>query len=197
MVLQLQKRTMALAGLVMTVYLFIHMLTNLSFFNQTSFNQFYTWYNAGITRWVVLFLVSASLLIHVKAAIKIRKVNAKARMINYRQHDRFKIPAPLVTLSILFLLAFIVIHIIQTLVFDSADVYEELNQLFQSEMMVLFYLSGLFVLMMHLQHSLANVLQTLGKTSVTHSVFIWIGVLALVGGFALIPVYIYISGVLA
>ena len=129
--------------------------------------------------------------IHVAAAIKIRKANAKARRIQYTKHDKFHIPAIFVTLSIIFLLAFIVVHVVQTLFFDSMDVYYELQELFQSELMVLFYLAGLFVLMMHLSHSLANVLQTLGKTSVTCHALVWTGVLLLTGGFASIPLYIY------
>lgn len=191
MVLQLQKRTMALAGVVMTAYLIFHMLSNLSFFSQNIFTQFYDIYNGGPIRWLVLLLMIAVIAIHVKIAVKIRKVNAKARTIDYAQHDKFKIPAPLVTVSIIFLLSFIVIHIVQTLLFDTSQLYSEVTQLFQSEIMVLFYLAGLFVLTMHLQHSIANVLQTLGKTSVIYHSLVWSGVLALTGGFALIPLYIY------
>ena len=168
------------------------MLTNLSFFSQTVFSQFYDLYNAGPIRWSVLLLMIVAIIIHVKIAIKIRKVNANARRIDYVKHDKFKIPAPLVTVSIVFLLSFIVIHMVQTLLFDTAQVYSELTQLFQSPIMVLFYLAGLFVLTMHLQHSLANVLQTLGKTSVICHRLVWAGVLSLTGGFALIPLYIYL-----
>lgn len=191
MVLQLQKRTMALAGLFMTVYLVFHMLSNLSFFSQSTFIQFYDLYNGGPIRWLVLLLMVVAIAIHVKIAITIRKVNAKARTIDYVKHDKFKIPAPLVTVSIIFLLSFILIHIVQTLLFDTAQLYGELIQLFQSPIMLLFYLAGLFVLTMHLQHSLANVLQTLGKTSVIYHSLVWAGVLSLTGGFTLIPLYIY------
>lgn len=191
MVLQLQKRTMALAGLFMTVYLVFHMLSNLSFFSQSAFIQFYDLYNGGPIRWLVLLLMVVAIVIHVKIAITIRKVNAKARTIDYVKHDKFKIPTPLVTVSIIFLLSFIFIHIVQALLFDTAQLYGELTQLFQSRIMLLFYLAGLFVLTMHLQHSLANVLQTLGKTSVIYHSLVWVGVLSLTGGFSLIPLYIY------
>jgi len=191
MVLQLEKRTMALAGMIMTAYLIFHMLSNLSFFSQSVFSQFYDLYNAGPIRWLVLLAMIMAIAIHVKTAIKIRRVNAQARTIDYAKHDKFKIPAPLVTLSIIFLLSFILIHIVQTLLFDTTQLYSELTQLFQSPIMLLFYLAGLFVLTMHLQHSIANVLQTLGKTSVTHHCLVWGGVLTLTGGFALIPLYIY------
>ena len=189
--LQLQKRTMALAGVLMTAYLILHMLTNLSFFSEGNFSQFYQWYNGGIVRWLVLIAIVVSLFIHIKAAIRIRIANAKARTIAYKKHDKLHIPASLVTVSIIFLFSFIVIHILQTLSFDSKAVYEETVQLFQSVWIVLFYLAGLFVLMMHLSHSLANVLQTLGKTSALCHRLVLTSTLLLTGGFAVIPLYIY------
>lgn len=192
MILQLHKRKMAIAGMLMTVYLVMHMLTNLSFFCEESFSGFYSWYNSSVVRWLVLAVMAVAVGIHVKAAVKIRRANAKARTVQYTKHDKFHIPAHFVTVSIIFLLLFILIHVLQTLNFDKANVYGELQQLFQSELMVLFYLAGLFVLMMHLSHSLANVLQTLGKTSVTCHTLVWLAVLLLSGGFASIPLYIYL-----
>jgi len=189
--LQLQKRSMALAGMLMALYLIIHMLTNLSFFSESNFSQFYQWYNGGVVRWLVLILIVISLFIHIKAAIRIRLVNAKARTIGYKKHDKFHMPAILVTVSIVFLFGFIAVHVFQTLSYDSTDVYRELIQQFQSVWMVLFYLAGLFVLMMHLYHSLANVLQTLGKTSLTCNGLVLVGCLLLTAGFAVIPLYIY------
>ena len=189
--LQLQKRSMALAGIVMAVYLISHMLTNLSFFNESSFSQFYHWYNSGFVRWLVLLMVAVALLIHIKTAIRIRIVNAKARTIAYKKHAKLQIPAILVTLSLVFLFGFIAVHVFQTLLFDSTNVYRELILQFQSVWMVLFYLAGLLVLMMHLQHSLTNVLQTLGKTSATCNGLVWVGCLLLTAGFAVIPLYIY------
>ncbi len=191
MVLQLHKRKMAIAGIVMTAYLLFHMLSNLSFFCEPTFSAFYTWYNGGLVRCLVFTVVVVAIAIHVKAAIKIRKVNAKARTVQYKKHDKWHIPAPLVTLSIVFLLGFIVIHTVQALLFDNANVYLEVQRLFQSPFMVLFYLAGLFVLMMHLSHSLANVLQTLGKTSRLYNGAVWTGVLLLIGGFAAIPISIF------
>jgi len=182
---------MALAGMLMALYLIIHMLTNLSFFSESRFSAFYHWYNSGLVRWLVLATIAASLFIHIKAAIRIRTVNAKARTVAYKKHDKFHVPAILVTISIIFLFGFIAVHVFQTLSFDAADVYRELIQQFQSPWMVLFYLAGLFVLMMHLHHSLANVLQTLGKTSVTCNGLVLASCLLLAAGFAVVPLYIY------
>jgi succinate dehydrogenase / fumarate reductase cytochrome b subunit len=182
---------MALAGITMLGYLIFHMITNLSFFSEQSFSDFYSWYNGGPVRWLVLLILAATIFIHVNIAMRIRQKNAQARTVDYFKHDKFKIPAHLVTASILFLLLFIIVHVIQTLSFETSDVYGETVTLFQSELMVLFYLAGLFVLTMHLQHSLANVLQTLGKTSLTCHLMVWIGTLLLTGGLALIPLYSY------
>jgi succinate dehydrogenase / fumarate reductase, cytochrome b subunit len=190
-VMQLQKRLMAIAGVAMFVYLIWHMLTNLTFFSEVLFNDFYAWYNIGYIRYSVLTLFIVLIAAHVRTALKIRQVNAKARVIDYARHDGFKIPAKLVTLSVLFLLAFIVIHIIQTLLFDTFDPYQAMLDLFQSFFMLAFYMAGLFVLTMHLQHSLANVLQTLGKTDFTCQYLAWAVTLSVTGGFAIVPLYIY------
>ena len=139
-VMQLQKRLMAIAGVAIFVYLIWHMLTNLTFFSEVLFNDFYAWYNIGYIRYSVLTLFIVLIAVHVRTASKIRQVNAKARVIDYARHDGFKIPAKLVTLSVLFLLAFIVIHIIQTLLFDTFDPYQAMLDLFQSFFMLAFYM---------------------------------------------------------
>jgi len=190
-VMQLQKRLMAVAGVVMFIYLVGHMLTNLTFFSEELFNDFYAWYNNPLIRGFVLIVVIAVLAIHVRTAFKIRHINAKARTVDYYRHDGFKIPAKLVTVSIIFLLAFIVIHMVQTLLFDTADPYQEMLELFTSFWILGFYMAGLFVLTMHLQHSLANVFQTLGKTAFTCQYLAWAVTVLVTGGFAIVPLYIY------
>ncbi len=188
---QLQKRTMALAGIVMLVYLIFHMLSNLTFFSPVAFTHFYDIYNLALIRWPVLVIVLLALLIHVKVAIRIRRINAKVRAVDNIKHDTVQIPAKLVTLSVAFLLFFIIVHILQTVTFDTTGVYQQVIALFQSGWMVLFYLAGLFVLAMHLSHSLTNVLQTLGKTSASCQYTVWSGTGLLAIGFAAIPLYIY------
>jgi succinate dehydrogenase / fumarate reductase cytochrome b subunit len=189
--MQLQKRLMAVAGVVMFIYLIGHMLSNLTFFSSTMFNDFYAWYNQLLVRGSVLVLFVSAVAIHVRTAFKIRAINAKARAIDYARQAGFKIPAKLVTISVLFLLAFIVIHIIQTLLLNTSDPYQEMLGLFESFWMLAFYMAGLFVLTMHLQHSLANVLQTLGKTSFTCQYLAWAVTLSVTGGLAIVPLYIY------
>lgn len=191
--LQLQKRAMALAGTIMTAYLVFHMLSNLSFFSGTAFEEFYDFYNQAWLRWPILALVVLSLVIHVKAAMHIRIKNSKARQTGYKKHDKLHVPAPLVTLSIVLLLLFILIHIGQTLLIDTTAVKAAMVAWFSSGWMLLFYLAGLFILAMHLQHSLINVLQTLGITSKTYALAIISAVIVLILGFASVPLYIWAS----
>jgi succinate dehydrogenase / fumarate reductase cytochrome b subunit len=189
--LQLQKRTMALAGTVMTVYLLFHMLSNLSFFAGSAFEHFYRVYNQPWVRWPLLVVVLVSLLIHIKAAWHIRVKNSQARQVGYKKHDKVHVPAALVSLSIVLLLLFIVIHIGQTLLMDTTAVRATMLAWFNSIWMLLFYLGGLFILAMHLQHSLINVLQTLGISSKTYKLGIVTAVVILAVGFASVPLSIW------
>ncbi len=191
--LQLRKRTMTLAGSVMTVYLMFHMLTNLSFFSAPAFEQFYAVYNQVWIRWPILALVLIALFIHVRAAVAIRIKNSQARQVAYKKHDKLHIPAPLVTLSIILLLLFILVHIGQTLLVDTSQVRAAMLNWFTSGWMCLFYLAGLLILAMHLLHSLVNVLQTLGISSTMHRLSISAGVVVLTAGFASVPLYIWMT----
>lgn len=190
-VMQKQKRLMALAGLGLFFYLIFHMVTNLSFFSAPMFNDFYNWYNDGLARPLILLFIVVVLAMHARTAFKIRRINAKARQVEYHRHAEPHIPAHYVTISIVFLLGFIVIHIGQMLWMDTFDVYQEMLDLFDSFWMLTFYMAGLFVLMMHMQHAMANVLQTLGKTAFTCQYLAWGIALMVAGGLAIVPLYIY------
>lgn len=191
--LQLQKRVMALAGTVMTAYLIFHMLTNLSFFSGSAFENFYGVYNHAWIRWPIFLLVLGSLIIHIKAAVNIRIKNSQARQIGYKKHDKLHIPAQLVSLSIALLLLFILVHIGQALLLDTSSIRTGVTEWFSSVWMFLFYLAGLGILAMHLQHSLINVMQTLGISSKTHKITIIGGVVLLTVGFASVPAYIWMT----
>jgi succinate dehydrogenase / fumarate reductase cytochrome b subunit len=63
---------------------------------------------------------------------------------------------------------------------------------FSSVIITLFYLAGVFILVMHLQHSLINVLQTLGISAKMHHIAIHSIVALLAVGFVSIPVYVWL-----
>ncbi len=189
--LQVKKRFMAMAGLVLTAYLIFHMLSNLSFFSPEQYQTFYDFYNQPLIRWSLWIVVAASLLLHVIVAVQIRLHNSKARVHAYQHRQHHFIPAWLVTIVITLILLFIVWHMVQMWSFGGADMYGQTLTLFNSVSQLAIYLGGVLLLGLHLQHSLTNVLQTLGKTS---KQFYWIStaiVVLLVVGFAIVPIVAY------
>lgn len=191
--LQIKKRLMALAGMVLSAYLLLHMLSNLSFISPQAFNDFYAFYNQPLIRWPLWLLVVAALLVHVVVAIQIRLHNAKARPVAYQHRQHHWIPAWLVSTVITLILLFIVWHMAQMWSFDGADIYSQTQQLFASGWQLFIYLAGLGLMALHLWHSLPNVLQTLGKTA---KQYLWLStalVAVLIAGFAVVPVLAYWS----
>lgn len=189
--LQVKKRLMAMAGLVLTAYLIFHMLSNLSFFSPEQYQAFYDFYNQPLIRWPLWILVAASLVFHVIVAVQIRLHNNQARVHAYQHRQHHFIPAWLVSIVITLILLFIVWHMAQMWSFGGTDIYGQTLTLFSSVWQLLIYLGGVLLIGLHLQHSLTNVLQTLGKTS---KQFYWIStaiVMLLVVGFAIVPILAY------
>jgi len=189
--LQVKKRLMAMAGLVLTAYLVFHMLSNLSFFSPGQYQAFYDFYNQPLIRWPLWILVAASLVFHVIVAVQIRLHNSKARVQAYQHRQHHFIPAWLVSIVITLILLFIVWHMAQMWAFGGADIYGQTLGLFSSVWQLAIYLGGMLLIGLHLQHSLTNVLQTLGKTS---KQFYWLStavVVLLVVGFAIVPIVAY------
>src|SRR5690554_5683230 len=163
--LQVKKRLMAMAGLVLTAYLLFHMLSNLSFFSPQQYTAFYAVYNHPLIRWPLWTLVLAALSLHVVVALQIRLHNSKARIHAYQYRQHHWIPGWLVSIVITFILLFILWHMAQMWSFGGEEIYQQTLMLFSSAWVVALYLAGLLLMGLHLQHSLTNVLQTLGKTS--------------------------------
>lgn len=189
--LQVKKRLMAIAGLVLTVYLIFHMLSNLTFFIPGQYQTFYDFYNQPLIRWPLWLAVTAALVFHVIVAVQIRLHNRKARVHAYQHRQHHSIPAWLVSIVITLILLFILWHMAQMWSFGGEEIYRQTLTLFSSKWQLLIYLGGILLIGLHMQHSLTNVLQTLGKTS---KQFYWICtaiVVLLVAGFALVPILAY------
>lgn len=186
--LQIKKRLMAIAGLVLTAYLLFHMLSNLSFLSPEQYQAFYDFYNQSLIRWPLWLLVTASLLFHVIVAVQIRFHNRKVRLHSYQHRQHHFIPGWLVSSVITLILLFIVWHMAQMWTFGGEDMYGQTLHLFSSEWQLATYLVGILLIGLHLHHSLTNVLQTLGKTS---NQFYWLStaiVVLLITGLSMIPI---------
>lgn len=192
--LQIQKRFMAMAGVVMSVFLVFHMLTSLTLLSSTQAQQFFEWYTQPWIRWPILVLFIAALALHIIVAVRIRKQNFQARRVGYAKHDKFHVPAPLVSISIVLLFLFIVFHLCQSLSLKvEGDIQMQVMQWFASPLITLIYLGGVGILAMHLLHSLMNVMQSLAITSKQYVFAFAVGVGLLLIGFAAVPVMFFWS----
>lgn len=191
LLLQLKKRLMAIAGLLLTTYLLFHMLGNLSFFSPQHYAAFYAVYNHPFIRWPLWLLVVAALALHVVVALQTRLHNRKARLQSYQYPRRRHIPSWLVSIVITLILLFILWHLIQMWSFGEVDIYQQTQALFRSAWQVVLYLGGLLLLGLHLQHSLTNVLQTMGITAKQYYVLVTLLVVLLIVGFSAVPLAAY------
>lgn len=191
LLLQLKKRLMAIAGLLLTTYLLFHMLGNLSFFSPQHYAAFYAVYNHPFIRWPLWLLVVAALALHVVVALQTRLHNRKARLQSYQYPRRRHIPSWLVSIVITLILLFILWHLIQMWSFGEVDIYQQTQALFGSAWQVVLYLGGLLLLGLHLQHSLTNVLQTMGITAKQYYVLVTLLVVLLIVGFSAVPLAAY------
>lgn len=191
LLLQLKKRLMAIAGLLLTTYLLFHMLGNLSFFSPQHYTAFYAVYNHPFIRWPLWLLVVAALALHVVVALQTRLHNRKARLQSYQYPRRRHIPSWLVSIVITLILLFILWHLIQMWSFGEVDIYQQTQALFGSAWQVVLYLGGLLLLGLHLQHSLTNVLQTMGITAKQYYGLVTLLVVLLIVGFSAVPLAAY------
>jgi len=129
--LQVKKRLMAIAGLVLTVYLIFHMLSNLTFFIPGQYQTFYDFYNQPLIRWPLWLAVTAALVFHVIVAVQIRLHNRKARVQAYQHRQHHSIPAWLVSIVITLILLFILWHMAQMWSFGGEEIYRQTLTLFQ------------------------------------------------------------------
>lgn len=189
--LQVKKRLMAIAGLLLTAYLLFHMLGNLSFFSPQHYATFYAVYNHPFIRWPLWLLVIAALALHVVVALQIRLHNRKARLQAYQYRQQRQIPGWLVSVVITLILLFILWHLIQMWSFAGTDIYQQTLTLFGSGWQVATYLGGVMLLGLHLQHSLTNVLQTLGITAKQYYGLVTLLIVLLVAGFSAVPLAAY------
>ncbi|MBE8190484.1 MAG: hypothetical protein HAW58_06525 [Candidatus Thioglobus sp.] len=123
----LQKRLMALSGILWIIYLLIHMLANLNFLTGAdNFNGFYGWFNDSIIlRWSIIILLILSILFHIYSAISRQFDSNKKRDIAYKKPYPKAIPRSIAWSGALLLLSFIVFHFFQMQLLESRDFYQE------------------------------------------------------------------------
>ena len=190
----LQKRLMALAGIFWIIYLIMHMLINLNFLNSSSdFNDFYNWFDKSqVLNYLLTALLISSFLLHIVVAISRKLSNINKRDINYKKSYPLAVPSFAAWGGAFILLIFIVFHFIQMQLLTTTDYYQEIYNIFKSPLSLIIYSLGFMTLTAHLHHSLNNVLKTLGVSSKNYNKLIVLFLIILIGGFASVPISVYL-----
>ncbi len=185
---------MALSGILWVTYLIIHMLANLNFLTGAdNFNGFYQWFNNSvILRWSIIGWLVLSILFHVYIAVARQFDSNKKRDVAYEKPYPKAVPRLIAWSGAGLLFAFIVFHFFQMQLLGSRDFYQEVYDIFTDPMMLFIYALGFVALAAHLHHALGSVGQTFGLTHKQHHGLVIGFVVFLVGGFALVPISLYL-----
>ena len=208
------KFLVALTGLSLVGFLILHLAGNLLILAGP--DKFNSYSHALISNPLVIpaeLGLLALLLLHVFKAVQHVVRGRAARRQGYTKQvwaggaSRKSVGSATMFLSGLILLIFLVIHI-GTLKFGAnytapgpdqnvRDLYRLVIEVFQSPLVVLFYVVAMIVVGLHLRHGISSAFQSLGLmspgwTGTILTFGLWLA-LTLAAGFALIPVWVYFA----
>jgi succinate dehydrogenase / fumarate reductase, cytochrome b subunit len=213
-----KKFFMALTGLFWIMFLFIHLLGNLSLYSghKDSFNaysDFLTHGTHGVV-YVLEFIMVAGLLIHVISAVAVFISAQKARPIQYAMSKNLGGPSRktisastmIYTGSLMFI--FIIVHLIHfkfgdyySTVLDGRvirDMYATVLIGFQSPFYTWFYVIIMALIGFHLRHGFWSAFQSLGLNHPRYNGLIaFVGVLIAITlslGFLMLPLVLHLTG---
>jgi len=172
-----QKVVMAVTGLVLFGFVFVHMLGNLQMFlhdheAMNRYGQFLREFGHGGGIWVARAVLLGSVIAHIAAAWTVSRTSQKARPIPYRvvTPDASTYASRTMRWSGPILLLFIVYHLLHFTVgtvhpaFVEGDVYRNVIVGFSVWWVSLFYIVAMLALGLHLRHGVWSMLQTLGAS---------------------------------
>ena len=177
-----RKWVVALTGLALFGFVVGHLIGNLQIFLGPEPLNRYAFFlqNLGELLWVIRLGLLAMLVAHIFFTIQLRLENRRARGTGYAVTKRraATFPARMMALSGLMVLCFIVFHLLHFtaqkidpsyLTLHDAqgrhDVYRMMILGFQNRWASAFYLVGVGLLAMHLNHGIGSLFQTLGLNS--------------------------------
>jgi succinate dehydrogenase / fumarate reductase cytochrome b subunit len=174
-----KKQTMAISGLLLVLFLFVHLAGNLTVFAGPDATNGYAvrLRQYGPLLWVVRLGLLASFLVHVMAGLAVAAQNRQARLQEYRVYRprRTTWYARWMLLSGVLLLAYVLFHLAHftfglimpqyyalTDPMKQHDVYRMVVASFQNVGVSFLYMVAMFCLAMHLAHGVPSFFQTLG-----------------------------------
>jgi len=163
---------MALTGIVLLGFVFVHMLGNLQLFAGPAKLNAYAVFLHSLPKllWTFRILLIISVLWHVLIAVQLTLRNwanrpRKYQVVKYREAD---VSSRTMIYGGIFLAAFVVYHLAQLTLgwvgptFDAKNVYGNVVAGFQVWWISLFYIVGMVFLGLHLYHGAWSLFQTLG-----------------------------------
>jgi succinate dehydrogenase / fumarate reductase cytochrome b subunit len=211
-----KKTIVAVTGTILVAYLVLHMVGNLnSLFGPGGEEPRIDWYAEWLRTfgeplipyegvvWAVRALLLGAIVVHIVGVLQLWTRNRAARPAAFpAKRIGRSWESRLMMVGGLFLLAFIVFHILQftTLTIEvtpleKGALYANVYNAFQEWYLVAIYLAALLFLGMHLRHGIWSLCQTLGLDTPERNFGIRMGAsgltLVIVVGFALVPILFF------
>jgi succinate dehydrogenase / fumarate reductase, cytochrome b subunit len=207
------KILIALTGLAFFGYLIVHLAGNLMIFMGAEAFNAYAHTLTGIVLLPIIEIgLAAIFLLHVYKAAANFFGNSRARPARYREKhwahhtSRKTLSSTTMIVTGSIILIFTILHVMQfrlgVYYEDTAHHYRDLHrvvvELFANPVWVAFYVLSMGLVGMHLRHGLSSAAQSLGLEHPRYSrlarvVGLWLAVV-IAGGFAVIPIWIYLTG---
>lgn len=207
------KLMIALSGSVLVLFVFGHMVGNLTIYQgQNSINAYAHWLQGHPLLWLIRLIMLSILLFHITVGVRLWWENRTARPQRYsvRKPLRSGFAERNMLLSGMIIFVFLLYHLAHLTLgwthpeylslFDSQgrpDVYARLVLGFQNIWISAIYLIGLALLWLHLQHAVHSIFQTLGLIHDNFRTAIEIGALGIssviVLGLGSIPVAVQLG----
>ena len=174
-----KKAVMAVSGLIMVLFLLVHMLGNLKiFFGPVDFDGYAAWlrtigepvlHNAWFL-WIQRVVLLAALVLHVTCAVQLSKRDRSARPTRYAHGQRARASFATRTMRWggVIIAVFLVWHILDLTVglvnpdFDKGGPYHNVVVDFQIWWINLIYIVGVLMIGLHINHGFASATRTLG-----------------------------------
>ncbi len=171
-----KKIAMAVSGLILVGFVYVHMAGNLLIFaGPTTYNAYAeALQSKPALVWLVRLVLLAAVVIHVASAIALIRLDRAARPQRYVAAVRTQATtaaAKLMRLGGITLLLFIVYHLLHLTVgvahgdFIRGDVYHNMVTGLSHPLVAGFYILSMLALGAHLHHGVWSMLQTLGLSS--------------------------------
>jgi succinate dehydrogenase / fumarate reductase cytochrome b subunit len=205
-----KKVVMAVTGLILFGYVFLHMYGNLHIYEgRQHLNEYAAWlremgyplFSHEVALWIVRIILLVAVVGHIWAAWQVTKLDWDARPIGYGQKKMIagSYAARTMRWGGVILLLFIVYHILHfttgTLYVEGAysrtDVYGNVVNGFRNPIVSLVYIVAMLALALHLYHGIWSMSQTLGwRNSVNNQLwrgFATVMAIVIAGGNISIP----------